>query len=211
MLLISQGEIYTVGKYFHTYYKKKHWILLSYLNVTGNIEFENTEQASNYFNRSDTQRYSIINEIGNTSGYGDFFEFILEYPTKNRIIHFKRTNYPLYGHGYNGKTNVKGFQMIYPPNMTSFSGLAKSMEMSANSCAPSVFDGSIGITNFHWCVGLSKCPTTWSHSTIPMGFGEKGTDVMSLWMRIKMMIHTCVQSKQFSLPPAKLLFFIIWI
>ena len=208
MSLISQGEINRVGKYFHTYYKKKHWILISYLNVTGNVEFENPEQGSNYFNESDTQRYSIINEIRNTSGYGDFFEFIIEYPTKNRIIHFQQTNYPLYEHDYIGKRNVQGFQMIDPPTMTSFSGLVKSMEISAYGCTPSVFDGSIGSTDFYWSVGMSKCRTSWSHSTIPMGTTDPGTDVMSFWMRIKMLMPTLVQYKQFYFHPTSILFFI---
>lgn len=179
--MIPQDNERKIGRYTFSTFSNKHWIKLLFHNTTGKVEFENEEEALNYYNPNNKQLYSIIGKVNNGSKINNEFEFIIEYPNERKYYQWKQKNFPLYEPDEIGKTSIEGFTLLYPES-SPFKGLAYSLYIPKRGCKPSLFDGDLGSTDFNYCVGMMKCGTAWDHATIPGIDGS--TYAMSFWMRI---------------------------
>ena len=166
-----------------------NWQLIFFHNSTGRVFFEKNSSDLLFCNKS--QQFSNLGILTNNYKTKGFFEFLIEYPEINFIIHWKQKKNPV-----KASSNVGFVPLRVDNNTAKFNGLALS---SATSLT--FLDGNIGSGDWHYAIGSYE---SWGGSERfpgPLLYNEDnnfyGISLVYMYVRIKTSL-SCKISKGIS-------------
>ena len=154
------------------------WQLIFYHNAKGNVFFTRGSESLLFCNK--TQQFSILGTLTNNYKINGYFEFLIEYPEINYLIHWRQKKNPI-----KYDSNVGFVPLHVPYNPSTFLGLAL-----AKNCDDSTFlHGNVGGGSWFFSIG---CYTAWSgDGSFPGPYLEDkdknaiGIFIVSLYVRIR--------------------------
>ena len=179
-------SILDISKYHFKRFRGASWLRIFYHNAKIAGPFSGDDEALSI---NEVNKFSILGEINASDKYryNGKYEFLIQFSQREGFNWWRQTNFPLNEKNDEsiGKS-VEGYENISITwNDWSWGGLAKTV-LNYQGCPPCLLDGSIGISNFFYCIGSNACNNIYVNSTPPNE--NPGIDEVVLWIRISDLI-----------------------
>ena len=163
------------------------WQLIFFHNSTGRVLF--TKDSPDLLICNKTQQFSTLGTLTDNYKINGYFEFLLEYPEFNYLIHWRQKKNPI-----KSESNIGFIPLHVPDNPCPFNGLA-----ITRSKTYTFLDGNVGSTVWHYAIGSYG---TWGGSeSIPGPYlldenkKELGSKIVNLYVRIRTSISCKINKK----------------
>ena len=167
-----------------------NWQLIFFHNSTGRVFFEKNSSDLLFCNKS--QQFSNLGILTNNYKTKGFFEFLIEYPEFDYLIHWKQRKNPI-----KFETDIGFVPLHVPSNKSPFRGLA----LSQSSYNLTFLEGNIDSNDWFYSIGYYSSWPKEEYFPGPCFYDDAnkyiGTSLVYLYVRVRKTM-SCKRSKGFS-------------
>ena len=178
---LIKGVNKTIGKYEFRSFQGAQWLKVFYHRPGDEcVIFENEDQ---FMSINEKQRYSIYGELNEDFKINGKYEFLIDYPDISKFNWWRQSKLPYDDNEEAGVYTAEGYENV-SISMTnvSWGGLVRQAipyiteeQKCGSNC--SFVEGSVGIENYYYAIGLRA-----NHTTVPAA--DVWVPDVYLWIRI---------------------------